>query len=255
MLSNLSLYNEYMKQVAVDKVIWSYIEITGKGTPIVILHGWGRSGSEWEIMGNDLHEKTGRPVLIPDLPGFGGTGMTQNITDIYDYTKSLVSWMTYLDIKRASIIGHSLGGRMVIVLGARYPELVESIVLIAPAAVKPMTFRRIILRPLRTLSRLIPRKIREFVSRSVSDVDGRNIKLRDLYKAVVKYDLAHELAKIKSSTLVVWGERDPILPLGILSVYKRQLPSAIVRVVWEAGHDPHLTHFRDLSRIVEEVWI
>jgi len=244
-----------MTQVAVDRVIWNYREIRGRGVPIVILHGWGRSGAEWESMGKYLHDNTGRTVLIPDLPGFGGTGIYQNIIDIYDYTKALVGWMTYLDIKRASIVGHSLGGRMAVVLGARYPTLVESLILVAPAAVKPMTLRRILLRPLRTISRLIPSRIRESVSRNVSDVDGQNIKLRELYKAVVKYDLTNELAKIKSSTLVVWGERDPILPLGLLSIYKKHLPNASVRVVWEAGHDPHLSNFRDLSRIVEEVWI
>ena len=251
----MNLYNELMTQVAVDRVIWNYREIKGSGVPIVVLHGWGRSGSEWELMGNHLNEKTGRPVLIPDLPGFGGTGMYSNITDIYDYTKVLVSWMTYLDIKQASIVGHSLGGRMGVVLGARYPTLVESLILVAPAAVKPITLRRIILCPLRTISRLMPRKIRDILSKSVSDVDGQNNKLRDLYKAVVKFDLTNELAKIATSTLVIWGERDPILPLGLLSIYKKHLSNARVRVVWEAGHDPHLTHFRDLSRIVEEIWI
>lgn len=244
-----------MTQVAVDRLVWNYREIKGSGVPIVILHGWGRSGAEWELLGKYLHEKTGRTVLIPDLPGFGGTGTYQNITDIYDYTKVLVSWMTYLDIKRASIVGHSLGGRMGVVLGARYHALVENLILIAPAAVKPMTMRRILLHPLRIISSLIPSIIRESVSRSVSDVDGQNIKLRELYKAVVKYDLTNELAKIKASTLVIWGERDPVLPLSLLSIYKKYLQNASVRVVWEAGHDPHLSHFRDLSRIVEEIWI
>lgn len=144
---------------------------------------------------------------------------------------------------------------MGVVLGARYHALVENLILIAPAAVKPMTMRRILLHPLRIISSLIPSIIRESVSRSVSDVDGQNIKLRELYKAVVKYDLTNELAKIKASTLVIWGERDPVLPLSLLSIYKKYLQNASVRVVWEAGHDPHLSHFRDLSRIVEEIWI
>ena len=244
-----------MSQVAVDRVIWNYREIKGNGVPIVILHGWGRSGAEWETLGKYLHEKTGRRVIIPDLPGFGGTGMYPGITDIYDYTKLLVRWMAYLDIKRASIVGHSLGGRMAVVLGARYSTQVESLILVAPAAVKPMTLRRILLRPLRTISRLIPSTIRESFSRNVGDVDGQNIKLRDLYKAVVKYDLTNELTKIKTFTLVIWGERDPILPLRLLPTYKKYLQNASVRVVWEAGHDPHLSHFRDLSRIVEEIWI
>lgn len=251
----MSLYNVLMAQVAVEKLIWNYREIKGIGVPIIIMHGWGRNSVEWEEIGIYLHEKTGKPVLTPDLPGFGGTGLTQDISDIYGYTKLLVSWMKYLGIKKASFVGHSLGGRMGVVLGAKYPELVENLVLIAPAAVKPMTVRRIILRPLRTISRLMPRKIRDIISRNVSDVDGQNTKLRDLYKAVVKYELTNELSKIKSSTMVVWGERDPILPLSLLSIYKKHLSNARVRVVWEAGHDPHLSHFRDLSRIVEEVWI
>lgn len=251
----MSLYNELMRQVAVDRVIWKYFEIEGKGVPIVILHGWGRRGHEWEMLGKYLHEKTGRTILIPDLPGFGGTGMYPGITDIYDYTKALVSWMTYLDIKRASIVGHSLGGRMAVVLGARYPSFVENLIIIAPAAIKPMTLRRILLRPLSIISSFIPSRLRESISNRLSDVDGQNIKLRALYKAVVKYDLTNELTKIKALTLVIWGERDPVLPLGLLPIYKKHLQNARVRVVWEAGHDPHLSHFRDLSRIVEEIWI
>lgn len=243
-----------MTQVAVDRVIWSYSELKGKGTPIVILHGWGRSGSEWQTLGQYLNDKTGRPVLIPDLPGFGGTALTL-VEDIYQYTDELLKWLKYLNIKRASIVGHSLGGRIAVVMGARYPQLVENLILIAPAAVKPMTLRRLILRPLRALGRLMPRTIREIVVARVSDVDGQNIKLRDLYKAVVKYDLTSELSKIKPPTLVIWGEKDSILPLSLMSVYKTQLPNARVRVVWEAGHDPHLSHPRELARIVEEIWI
>lgn len=244
-----------MRQVAVDRVIWNYREIRGNGVPIVILHGWGRSGVEWQQLGEYLHKRTDRTVLIPDLPGFGGTGMYPDITDIYGYTKALISWLTYLGIKRASIVGHSLGGRLAVVLGARHPSFVESLILIAPAAVKPMTLRRILLRPLRTISRFIPSRIRESVSKRVSDVDGQNTKLRELYKAVVKYDLTNELAIIKALTLVIWGERDPVLPLSLLSIYKKHLQNARVRVVWEAGHDPHISHFRDLSRMVEEIWI
>lgn len=243
-----------MTQVAVDRVIWNYREIKGSGVPIVILHGWGRSGTEWEVMGNYLHEKTGRPVLIPDLPGFGGTTLTL-VEDIYQYTDELLKWLKYLNIKRTSIVGHSLGGRMAVVMGVRHPLLVENLILITPAAVKPMTLRRLILRPLRALGRLMPRTIRKIVTARVSDVDGQNIKLRDLYKAVVKYDLAHELSKIKSPTLVIWGERDPVLPLHLLDRYKKLVPNIWIRVVWEAGHDPHLTHPRELSRIMEELWI
>lgn len=254
MLSNTNLYNELMKQVAVEGAIWSYEELPGKGVSIVILHGWGRRKEEWMELGQYLHSRTGRTILIPDLPGFGGSGMV-TVQDIYEYTALLVKWLRYLGLERVSFVGHSLGGRMAVAMGARYPGLVENLVMIAPAAVKPVTLRRLILRPLRYLVKLLPRFVREAVGLIVSDVDGRDIKRRELYKAVVKYDLRHELPKVKSPTLVIWGERDPILPLKLLGIYKKLLPDVRTRVVWEAGHDPHLTHFRELSRMVEEIWI
>lgn len=248
------MYNELMKLVSVDRVIWNYREIEGKGVPIVILHGWGRSGAEWQQLGEYLQMRTGRTVFMPDLPGFGGTNLV-HINDIYQYTAALVRWLEYLGVKRASFVGHSLGGRMAVVLGAKYPKLVESLVLIAPAAVKPLTLRRIILRPLRYLSKLIPKSLRERVGRALSDEDGRDSKRHELYKAVVKHDLRQVLPTVDSPTLVIWGEKDPILPLYLLSIYKKQLPNARVRVVWEAGHDPHQTHLRELARMMEEVWI
>ncbi len=253
-LLDVTMYNELMKQVAVERIIWNYQEFLGKGVPIIILHGWGRSGAEWKMLGEYLQKRTGRPVLIPDLPGFGGTSLVQ-VEDIYGYTEQLWKWLKYLKIKRASIVGHSLGGRMGVVLGARYPRLVEQLVLIAPAAVKPLTLRRIILTPLRLATRGLPRAWREHLGQAVSDVDGRDEKRRALYKAVVKYDLSQELPHIQAPTLVIWGERDLILPLALLARYKNLLPNVRVRVVWEAGHDPHLTHLRELARIVEEAWI
>lgn len=247
-------YNEQMKQVAVDGGIWSYEELPGKGAPIVVLHGWGRRGGEWIELGQHLNTRTGRAILIPDLPGFGGTTPV-SANDIYDYTQQLVKWLRYLQIERASFVGHSLGGRMGVVLGARYPKLVEKLVLIAPAAVKPLTLRRILFRPLRNFARLIPEAWREVVGRVISDEDGRDTSRRSLYKAVVKYDLKSVLPRVNSPTLVIWGERDPILPLSLLASYKKLLPNVRARVVWEAGHDPQLTHARELARIVEEAWI
>lgn len=242
-----------MKQLAVDGAIWSYEELSGKGAPIVILHGWGRSGGEWRELGEHLNKRTGRQVLIPDLPGFGGSSLVQ-VNDIYGYTELLVKWLRYLTIERASFIGHSLGGRMGVVLGARYPTNVEKLVLIAPAAVKPLSLRRILLWPLRHMARVVPRVWREVVGRQLSDEDGRDESRRSLYKAVVKYDLKQILPTVSSPTLVIWGERDPILPLSLLASYKKRLPRVTPRVVWEAGHDPQLTHGRELTRIVEEVW-
>jgi pimeloyl-ACP methyl ester carboxylesterase len=89
------------------------------------------------------------------------------------------------------------------------------------------------------------------------DEDYRNTPaLRELYRAIVAEDLRKYLPKIACPTWVIWGEKDPILPLTLTDIYKKLLPYPIVRVIWGAGHDPHLSHYLVLLRVLEEaVWI
>ncbi len=85
------------------------------------------------------------------------------------------------------------------------------------------------------------------------DEDYRNSPtLRELYRAVVGTDLQKYLSKIQAKTTVVWGEYDPILPLSLTKIYGKLLPHSTTRVVWGAGHDPHLTHYEQTLRILQE---
>jgi pimeloyl-ACP methyl ester carboxylesterase len=69
---------------------------------------------------------------------------------------------------------------------------------------------------------------------------------------VVGEDLRKYLPKIACPTQVVWGEHDPILPLSLTKVYRDKLINVTVRVVWGAGHDPHLTHYDQTLAILQE---
>ena len=87
------------------------------------------------------------------------------------------------------------------------------------------------------------------------DEDYRNSPaLRELYRAVVARDLRIYLPKITVPTWVIWGEKDPLLPLKLTDLYKKLLPHPIVRVISEAGHYTLLTHPRQLTILLEEAW-
>lgn len=249
-------YNWDMKQVAVGGVIWSYREMLGIGTPIVIMHGWGRSGLEWEGVARELGEKTGRRVINLDLPGFGGTSIPADVTSIDDYAELVSKFLGYLKIKKVDIVGHSLGGRVGIVLSAKYGNLVEKLVLIDPAGVKPRSWKRLVVRSIAKLFGWVPKTLRRQLGQTVMDEDYKNSpKLRNLYRAVVGKELSNYLPKITCPTWVIWGERDKILPVKLVDVYKKLLPDPKVRIIWEAGHDPHLSHERELERALEEIWM
>lgn len=243
------------KQWVTGGQLWGGEEIVGKGVPIVILHGWGRSGMEWRGLGQRLSRVTGRPIYLLDLPGFGGSSLPK-VKTIEEYVGLVKGWVDYLDLKRVSLVGHSLGGRVGIVLASAYPQLVEKLVLVDPAGVKPWSIKRKVIKLGAKMMAWVPQNWRRMVSEQVMDEDYRNSPtLRELYRAVVARDLRIYLPKITVPTRVIWGEKDPLLPLTLTDLYKKLLPSPTVRVIWEAGHDPHLTHPEKLGRILEEVWI
>lgn len=243
-----------MSQVAVAKQIWNYQEIgDGKGIPIIILHGWGRSGNEWIPMAKELSQWSGRKVYVVDLPGFGGSSLPQ-VKDIYDYSDLVIQFCKYLDIKKVVLIGHSLGGRIGIVMASRYVMMVEKLILVDPAGVKPRSIKRVIIGMIAKLFVWVPRQIRLRLIGGMMDSDYRDSPaLRDLYRAVVRHDLRSDLSNIKCRTELVWGECDPILPLSLTKVYLNKISQATVRVVWGAGHDPHLTKYEQTLSILEEL--
>lgn len=246
-------YNQVMTQVAVRGQIWNMVEIgSGDGVPILILHGWGRSSNEWVEMAKVIGGSTSSKLYVVDLPGFGGSNIP-DVKSIFEYSKLVVELCQYLKIPKLRVVGHSLGGRVAIVMAANNPEMVEQIILIDPAGVKQRSVFRSGLKILAKLFSWVPKTIRARVSNKVMDEDYRNNPhLRDLYRAIVKDDLRNQLKKIQCPALVVWGENDPVLPVSLTKIYRRYLPDSTVRIVWGAGHDPHLSHSEQTLDILKE---
>lgn len=216
--------------------------------PILILHGWGRNGNEWVQMARELDCR----AYVVDLPGFGGSSLAE-VKDIFEYSELVVKFCEYMKIEKIILIGHSLGGRVGIVLASKPPALVEKLILIDPAGVKPKSIKRTILKVMAKVFAWVPLKLRAKVAKLVMDEDYLNTPaLRELYRAVVKNDLREYLPKIKCKTWVIWGDKDKILPLSLTDIYKKLLPCPVVRVIWGAGHDPLLTHYLVLKRLLEE---
>jgi pimeloyl-ACP methyl ester carboxylesterase len=244
-----------MTQVAVSGQIWNYVEIGGGASdrcPILILHGWGRSGGEWIGMGRELSKWSGRKVYVLDNPGFGGSSLP-HVKSIAEYSELVAKFCDYMGITKVVLLGHSLGGRIGIVLAATHPEIIEKLILVDAAGVKPKSIRRQILKVMAKMFSWVPRQIRAKVVGSVMDSDyKRNPGLRELYRAVVAEDLTKYLSAIKCEVGIVWGELDKILPLSLTRVYTRLLPHSSLRVVWGAGHDPHLDKYEVTKSILQE---
>lgn len=121
----------------------------GSGPLLVLIHGLGGSIASWDLIGPRL-ANTHRVVAM-DLPGFGLSPPWRDY-ELDTHARAVTRFLEHFN-ERATLVGNSLGGLLCEIVAAREPELVESLVLIAPATpptlpdpnVKPRNATRVVL--------------------------------------------------------------------------------------------------------------
>lgn len=99
----------------------------GEGTPIILIHGFCETHEIWEGFDKKL-SNYGRVISI-DLPGFGNSPIPTGSISIDLIAKILLSWLKENKIEEPVLVGHSLGGYVVLAMAERDPELCKKIVL------------------------------------------------------------------------------------------------------------------------------
>ena len=101
----------------------------GHGTPVVFIHGLGSSGyMEWRRNLEPAAER--HRVYAPDLPGYGRTDKPRVRYTIPYFARFVRRYMDFLGLRRAAVIGASLGGRIALEMALEQPRLVRKLVLV-----------------------------------------------------------------------------------------------------------------------------
>jgi len=112
----------------------NYIE-AGSGEPVILIHGSGpgvTAYANWRLVIPKLAEKF--HVYAPDIAGFGYTERKAGVTYNLDFwVNHLMAFMDALGIKKARFVGNSFGGGLTLAITTRFPERVESFVLMGSA--------------------------------------------------------------------------------------------------------------------------
>jgi pimeloyl-ACP methyl ester carboxylesterase len=226
---------------------------------VVMLHGFCASLDTWEPWALELSSRY--RVVRFDLPGFGLTGAdpTGDYSDAREIG-ILVGLMDQLGIAKASIVGNSMGGRIAWNFTAAHPERVVSQILVSPDgfASPGFSYGRAPDTPLpmRALPYLAPRGLlKAGLALAYGNDDALTEetvgRYRDLLMAPgvrqaiiermgqsILRDPAPTLARIKVPTLIIWGEKDGVIPVGNAGEYMRDLPNARLVLLPNMGHLP-----------------
>lgn len=215
---------------------------------VVILQGWGTHLGMYDSIADILKEKY--TVIQFDFPGFGGSDEPREPWNVDAYADFFCELMQELGVKKATLIGHSYGGRVIIKLAAResIPLEIKNIVLIDSAGIMPkrsfaqkMKIKRYkVLKKILNMKlvyALFPELIDDWRSRQGS-ADYRNASdmMKKCMVMAVNEDLIDLLPKIKQETLLIWGDKDTATPIGDAKIMDEMIPDSGLAVIPGTGH-------------------
>ena len=242
----------------------------GEGPVLLLVHGMAGSCENWR----DVLESLARhhTVIAPDLPGHGMSAGGAGDYSLGSLASGLRDLLLALGHERATLVGHSLGGGIAMQFSYQFPEMVERLALVSSGGLGPEVspilraaalpgadlfiaatagvgqkvggaigrgLAAVGMKPAADLAEVArgyaslaePRRRKAFLAtlRSVVGTDGQRVSAADrLY-------LAEEVP-----VLIVWGARDPIIPVGHGEDAHRALPGSRLEVFENAGHMPQL---------------
>jgi pimeloyl-[acyl-carrier protein] methyl ester esterase len=246
-----------------------YVEETGEGPPVALLHGWGFHGGIFAPL--VAHLSAHFRLYLPDLPGFGRSAMSEECGALADLRESVASVLP----PDAIWIGWSLGA--LVALDAARAGLARKLVLTGgtPCFMERDDwhhgFARAALDALGSdLETNFRATLLRFLSLNVGDEPEARTVLRELRARIFDHgepgvtslraglallrctDLRPVLGEIPTPTLIIHGARDRLAhPLAAQSLAK-DLPNARLLMVPGAAHAPFLSHPREFARAVVE---
>lgn len=223
---------------------------------IVLLHGYSASIEWWEEVAPRLARD--RRVVAIDLVGHGGSEAPSEPQQfqVGDQASAVRRALTVLGVRQAVVIGHSMGGSVAAVLAARYPEVVERVVISdTPASgdlvAMPLLGKMVcwpVLGPAMDHFRQVPAITESSLQTGfAADFPVPQFAYRSLerltYKGVcdskqgAPASVADTLTGLDKPVLVVWGETDVLAPTAP-NVTRYSAAGMSPRIIAGAGHSP-----------------
>jgi 2-succinyl-6-hydroxy-2,4-cyclohexadiene-1-carboxylate synthase len=253
-----------MTRIAMRDGVAYDVHDTGRGRPLVLLHGFAGSSRSWEPVAHSLG--AGRRLVAIDLLGHGGSDSPPAERHAIERQVADLAWLIEGQCEGpVDILGYSLGARVALWLAASTPGLVGRLVLESPSAgIEGVAERQARVAADERWAALLEagdlgafhdawEAQPVFASRAGLPEEDRTA-LREIHLAASAKGLAaslrgagqgtmpplhEELASVCHPALVIAGALDP-LGLERATTVARLLPDARMEVIPDAGHAPHL---------------
>lgn len=259
--------------------------VQGEGSPLILIHGAGGSGSGWLTCIGPLSAR--HRVYAPDLPGHGRTGKALSGNYSFsDFPQFMLNLMAELGIERAHLAGHSLGGAIALQMALEHPSRVGKLVLISSAGlgreIKPL----VRLASIPMLGDFLASfgytpDVKEYARRVRSEVINASHITDELMETIygieqsptqykttlrilrtfvdwrgqkpsIQGPILKSLPSITNPTLMIWGRQDDLIPWEHGQRAAQRMPNCCLEVLDACGHLPMFEYPETVNRRILE---
>jgi pimeloyl-ACP methyl ester carboxylesterase len=236
----------------------------GVGEPLVVIHGGAGDARSWWGNIKDLSDRY--QVIAPDLPGYGSSQPLDGNYYIPELSDFINKFTKFLHLKKFYMIGHSMGGGIALNYALKFPAKIKKLILVSS-----LGLGREIALWLRFLSLPTIVKALGWLVGNTLKFIGWMLRQANPFEIVLpvspvfvrigssianshqqSFVLEKYLSKLKTPTMLIWGGRDPVVPVKTAYNAVKKMPNARLMVFKRNGHNVHREQLKNFTRLVDE---
>lgn len=253
-----------MEKIKVNDVELAYTR-RGKGTPLVLLHGYPLDHHLWEEVAPLLEDTF--DLILPDLRGFGESTTVGSPYTMDDYASDVAGLLDQLGIQKAAIAGHSMGGYVALAFARLYPERISGLGLVSsqvpadPPDRKDGRYKSAAEVSEKGIGGVVETMAPKFTSDERLQAFARDAMERQQPAAFIgalkamaeRMDSTPLLPSFKFPVVIIHGKADALIPIDRAREVKNAVPQAHLVELESAGHIPMLEAKEETARALKNL--
>ena len=243
-----------------------YVGDTGKGFPLVLVHGFLGSSKMWKPQINFFKDYF--RVITPDLPGFGKSNKVKSHNSIYSIANLLLDCLEEKKINKFYLLGHSMGGMIVQEMAKKSRDKISKLICYStgPRGEMPGRFEtvdqsrenlkknglEITAKNIAKTWFVLDDKARYF---NLCIEVGKQASMESADNALVAFknwNGLDTLQNIKNETLIVWGEQDKSYNLDQVKSLEKNIQNSKLIIIKNCAHNVHLEQPEQFNNIIKD---
>jgi pimeloyl-ACP methyl ester carboxylesterase len=238
-----------METITVNGIRLAY-ERRGTGAPLVLLHGYPLDHHLWDEVAPLLVDTF--DLIIPDLRGFGESSTVDSFYTMEDIASDIAALLDHLEIQKAAIVGHSMGGYVALAFARLYPERLSGLGLVSSQVLEDAPDRKegryksaaevadkgigSVVAAMTTKFTSDP-QLQEFARQSMERQQPAAY-IGALKAMAERVDSTPLLSSLEVPVVLVHGDADQLIPIDRAREVKASLPDAYFVEIRGVGHMP-----------------